>query len=335
SGLSGGAIVGIAIGGVAFLAALAGALFLFKRRRNRKNIDNTLDNLFNTVNLDMQENHHHHPRNDFPPPPPTGPSPLRNNDRFNNIADDLPGHLNSAMMGANGISAAGGRDDMYPYESHQYYPGHQDVDDNGVSYMPPMEPVYGHYNDGRYGHYDAEYMTPEQQDQETAYYQEQLYQQQLQHERELHAPVTYYNPRRRSNAHYPEQGYAEDAIQQEHLYGLQQQQQQQQQQQHRSRNEDTVPVDFPVLPSGHHPLRGDIAGRSAVSSIVATPRPGSGSEAETVRHSVISDGKIGVDNSKSEPWPDSRDSITSSSSITEPHSPKRNPQLIVKSAANE
>ncbi|KAF9361443.1 hypothetical protein BGX26_003187 [Mortierella sp. AD094] len=329
SGLSGGAIAGIAIGCAVVLAALVAALFLFKRRQSRMKMDNTLNSLFNPVNLDMQENHHHHLRNDLSPPTSSS-SPLRSNDRFNDIVDgsevlqainahDSPEPLNGVMIGTGGISAAGGHGSMYPYENNQQYLSHQDVDGNGLSYMPPSEPMYGHYNDGRYGHYDAEYMTPEQQDQEAAYYQEQLYQQQMQHERELHAPVTYYDPRTHSDAYYPEHAYAEDAMQQEHLYELQQQLR------HHG-HEDAVLADLPVPPSEHHSLRGDTVERSAASSTVATPRPGS--EVETVRHSVISDGEIDADNSKSEPWPDNRDSIASSSSMADTHSPKRNPQLV-------
>ncbi|KAF9198171.1 hypothetical protein BGZ49_001101 [Haplosporangium sp. Z 27] len=344
SGLSGGAIAGIAIGGVVVVAAVIAliAMIMIKRKRRLK-IDKTLDNLFNPVNLNMQENRHHHPRNDFPLSS-AGSPPLRNSDHFNNITDlDTSDHLNSVVLGAGAAGAAGianAHENMYPYEGNnqQYF---QDVNGNRLSYMLPSDPIYDHYNDGAYGHYDFEFMTPQQQQEhEAAYYQEQLYQQHLQHEMDLHAPVTYYDPRQRSDAYYAEHTYADNGvIGHDDLYEFPNPE-------YHQGPEEVIegPIDFPVHPLADFTLSQDVGEESIASSTVGAPRPDS--EIETVAQTVVGDGdrveegdketedsnNNNNNNSKSEPWPDNRNSIASSSSMTNANSPKRNPQLLAKVA---
>ncbi|KAF8941586.1 hypothetical protein BGZ58_005536 [Dissophora ornata] len=316
SGLSGGAIAGIVIAAVVvFIAALVAA-FLIKRR-HRRHLDRTSNTMFNPVNLDMQENRHQHPRSDIQPSSPSmdhggGSGSAGVVSALSERGSAEP--LNAAMMGASGFSAAssGGlnhQDTLYPCEVDPQYlhSGTYTAGVDGVNYVNPSEAAYGVYSGG-YGQYGNE---------EAAYYQEQLYQQQLQqHERDMRAAASYYNPGS-SGMYYPEQSYVdEEAMRQQHLY--------------MSQSGPMAPVPSVTTPMAPNPDIGMEEPEQADStragfSSMATRRA---SETDPTARSTYVDAES--DAHKTELRPEHRQSMASTSSQQSAHTQKRNPQLMTE-----
>ncbi|KAG0304331.1 hypothetical protein BGZ99_002434, partial [Dissophora globulifera] len=276
-GLSGGAIAGIVIGSVVGVLALIAAL-LFWRRRRRRHLEGISNTVFNPVNPDMQETRYSgggggggggggRPSASsaattaataaaFGGAAAAGRGSMSYGNSGGgggggsamNTMDGWGGStepMNVAMLAATGFSPAGGSSNgLYPYEVDPQYmhtSGVQGGVENysgDIGYIPPVDPVYGHYGAGygtggeyEYG-YDPRHLTPQQQrEQDAAYrYQEQMYQQQLQlqqqqqqlqlqqqlgHHPDLQSPVRYY---------YPGQGRfteEDEAMHREYLYRLQ------------------------------------------------------------------------------------------------------------------
>jgi len=291
--------------------------------------------MFDPVHLDMQENRHHH-HNPYLSGGGTGIT--YGNGNGNAIGRTSGGLINAlsgrdsveplnttttptnTLFGASGISGTDAYPYPYPYpydlESHQYIPTAPGGDEQHVRYIPPMDPGYSHYsgyvqNPHHPEHALAASVTAAQQGDEEVLYRHH-HQPYYQHEDDLHAPATYYDPRT-ATVYYHDQGHPEEdeAMQQQYLHALQ----------HDTPSTATattslVPAFSPqVAPNTATTEDLTTAARVPSPSATATvPAPGSS------RHSF--EGDAAHHQSMSEPWPENRNSTTT----TDSHS--RNPQLV-------